>query len=86
MPYLDDVCIKGPKTDYQRELIKPGIQKFVAEHLVNINAVLANIKRASATISGHKSDFCYPSIILVGYRVDKEGRHPSDQKVEKIMT
>jgi hypothetical protein len=85
MPYLDDVCVKGPKTDYQAEQTLPGVRRFIEEHLVNIDRVLADIERAGATISGHKSDFCYPSMIIVGYRVDKHGRHPSEQKVAKII-
>ncbi|KAF7575775.1 Asp-protease-2 domain containing protein [Pyrenophora tritici-repentis] len=86
MPYLDDVCVKGPKTTYNEEEIEPGIRRYVAEHLSNIDQVLADIERAGATISGHKSDFCYASMIVVGYRIDKHGRHPDMKKVEKIRT
>jgi hypothetical protein len=67
MPYLDDVCIKGPKITYKSQEIKRGIRKYVAEHLLNIDAVLADIERAGATVSGHKSDFCYALMIVVGY-------------------
>jgi hypothetical protein len=86
MPYLDDVCIKGPKTDYDSKEIEPGIRQYVFEHLSNIDAVLADIERAGATVSGHKSDFCYGSMIVVGYRVDANGRHPDQKKVTKIKT
>lgn len=86
IPYLDDVCVKGPKSDYNDEVSEmPGVRRFVFEHLVNLDTVLADIERAGATISGHKSEFGYPSMIIVGYRVDKHGRHPSEQKVSKIM-
>ena len=85
MPYLDDICIKGPKTDYYQEEVLPGIRRFIVEHLQNVDRVLADVERAGATISGHKSDFCYARMALVGYQVDKEGRHPSTQKVEKIV-
>jgi hypothetical protein len=76
MPYLDDVCVKGLKTDYGGEEAEPGIRRFVAEHLSDMDKVLADIKRARVIVSGHKSDFCYPSIAVVGYRVDINGRHP----------
>jgi hypothetical protein len=85
MPYLDDVCIKGPKTKYTNKEIEPGIRQFIAEHLSNIDKVLADIERAGATISGHKSDFCYPSMIVVGYRIDQHGRHPDEKKIDKII-
>jgi hypothetical protein len=86
MPYLDDVCVKGPKTDYAGEEIEPGIRRYVAEHFSNIDAVLADIERAGATVSGHKSDFGYPSMVVVGYRIDSKGRHPDKKKVEKITS
>jgi hypothetical protein len=86
MPYLDDVCIKGPKTDYNLEEIEPGIRKYVFEHLLNINKVLADIKQAGATVLGYKSNFCYSSIIIVSYRVDANRRHPDQKKVTKIRT
>jgi hypothetical protein len=37
MPYLNDVCVKGLKTNYSGEEIKPGVQRYVAKHLSNIN-------------------------------------------------
>ena len=58
----------------------------MAKHLSNMDQVLADIERAGATISRHKSDFCYASIIVVGYRINKNGRHPDIKKVEKIRT
>ena len=84
MLYLDNVYVKGLKTIYQEEEIELGIRKYVAEHLLNIDQVLADIERVGATISGHKLDFCYALIIVVGYRIDKNGRHPDIKKVEKI--
>jgi hypothetical protein len=86
MPYLDDVCVKGPKTNYNLEELEPGIRKYVFEHLSNVDKVLADIERAGATVSGHKSDLCYGSMIVVGYRVDANGRHPDQKKVSKIRT
>ena len=51
-----------------------------------MDKVLADVERAGATISGYKSDFCYSSMIIVGYKIDKHGRHPNDQKVAKILS
>ena len=84
MPYLDDVCIKRPKTKHKSKEILLGIRQFVAEHLLNIDKVLADIKRASATISSYKSNFCYPSIIVVSYRINKHSRYLDDKKIKKI--
>jgi hypothetical protein len=84
MPYLNNVCIKGPKTDYNLEEIKPSIQKYVFKHLSNINKVLADIKQAEATVLEYKSNFCYSSIIVVSYRVDANRRYLDQKKVTKI--
>jgi hypothetical protein len=67
MPYLDDVCVKGPKTNYNEQELRPGVRRFVFEHLENLDTVLADIERAGATISGHKSEFGYASMVIVGY-------------------
>ena len=67
MLYLDDVCIKGLKERYGDCEVELGVRQFVAEHLLNINKVLTDIERAGATILGYKSNFCYPSIIVVSY-------------------
>jgi hypothetical protein len=67
MPYLDNVCVKGPKTNYNKQELRPSIRQFVFKHLENLDTVLADIKRAGATISGHKSKFRYASMVIVGY-------------------
>jgi hypothetical protein len=75
MPYLDNVCVKGPKTNYNLEELKLGIWKYVFKHLLNVNKVLADIKQAGATVSRYKSNLCYSSIIVVGYYVDTNRRY-----------
>ncbi len=47
-PYIDDVPIRGPKTRYELpdggyEVIpeNPGIRRFVWEHMVNVNRIVA---------------------------------------------
>ena len=37
MPYLDNVCVKGPKFTYYDKEIEPGIYRYVAKHLLNID-------------------------------------------------
>jgi hypothetical protein len=37
MLYLDNVCVKGLKTEYKGEMVELGIWRFVAEHLSNID-------------------------------------------------
>jgi hypothetical protein len=84
MPYMDDIAVKGPKDAYHGALMEQGVRRFIGEHIVNIDKVLRNLELAGATASGFKSDWCYDSLGIVGYVVDKEGRHPAPKKVSKI--
>ena len=33
MPFLDNIRVKGPYTDYDREEALPGIQRYILEHI-----------------------------------------------------
>jgi len=33
MPFVDDIGVKGPYTDYDGEEALPGIRRFVLEHI-----------------------------------------------------
>jgi hypothetical protein len=37
MLYLDNVCVKGPKTEYKGEMVELGIRRFVTKYLLNID-------------------------------------------------
>ena len=84
-PFLDDIAVKGPKDNYNNEEVETGIRRFVLEHIMWLDAVLADIERAGCSISGIKSQFCMPGLKIVGYVTDSEGRHPDVAKVIKII-
>jgi hypothetical protein len=54
MPFLDNIRVKGPYTDYNSEETLLGIWRFVFEHILNLNRTLDRVKRARACI-GSKS-------------------------------
>jgi hypothetical protein len=41
---------------------------------------------AGATALGFKSEWCWDSMGIVGYTVDKNRRHPAQKKVDKILS
>ena len=91
-PYIDDVGVRGPKTRYELpdgtyETIpeNPGIQRFVWEHLQNVNRVLQRVKYCGGTFSGYKSVVCGPEIVVVGHRCTYEGRKPEHGNFKSIM-
>jgi len=84
MPFIDDIGVKGPYTDYGGALILPGIRRFVFEHIQNLDKTMDRIERAGATI-GPKSQFCYDGMIVVGFVCGSKGRAPEAAKVSKIL-
>ena len=85
VPFLDDIGVKGPRTEYNGQEVAPGVRRFVIEHLQWMDAVLADLERAGATISGEKSQFCLQGIKMVGFICDTNGKHPESVKVIKIL-
>jgi len=87
MPFVDDIGVKGPRTRYNDEEVPelPGVRRFVLEHIQNLDAVLADLERAGATISAEKSMFCMAGLKIVGYVCDANGRHPDSAKILKIL-
>jgi len=75
-PFLDDIAVKGPKTDHGQTEVVPGMRLYVLEHLMNLDQVLLDLKRAGATIAGQKLQLCMNGIEVVGYVCDRDGRHP----------
>jgi hypothetical protein len=84
MPFLDDIRVKGPYTDYNSEETLPGIRRFVFEHILNLDKTLDRVKRAGACI-GSKSQFCHNGINIVGFVCGSKGRSLASSKVIKIL-
>jgi len=84
-PFMDDITVKGPKTDYGGEEICPGMRRYVVEHLINLDKTLVNIELSGCTIAGKKSRFCTATTAVVGYLCGTNGRRPTDAKVLKIV-
>jgi len=83
--YFDDIVVLGPKTTYDNEEVLPGIRRFVFEHLVNLDRTLVSFEVAGARLSGEKSQWCHPGLVIVGYTCDYDGRRPEAAKVAKIV-
>lgn len=91
VPYIDDVPIKGPESDYRRpdgtyETIaaNPGIRRFVWEHFQDVNRITQRMKYAGGTFSGTKSQICRREILVVGHRCTPEGRLPDESRAAVI--
>ena len=54
------------------------------EHLQVLDEVLTWLERHGILGKTSKCEFMVPSIEFLGYRVDGEGRHPTDKKIAAI--
>jgi len=50
MPFLDDIRVKGPYTDYNGEEVLLGIRKYVFKHIQNLDKTLKRIERVGGSI------------------------------------
>ena len=70
---------------YDGEESLPGVRRYILEHIMWLDGVLADLERAGYTVSGAKSYFYKDEIIVVGYRYNKKGRYLEELKVIKIV-
>ena len=67
--YLDDILVTGRTDD---------------EHLSNLDKVLLRLAKAGMRLNVDKCTFMAPEVTYLGYRIDKEGLHAVNEKVEAI--
>ena len=82
-PFVDDIGVQGPYSQYKDKEAIPGVRQSVLEHIRNLDKVLADVERSGATISGEKSQFCMTGIKNVGFICDADGRSPESAKAAK---
>lgn len=90
--FIDDVGIKGGRTRYELEdgsyEMMPGnknVRRFVYEHLCDLDRVLTRIGHSGATAAAHKLAIVREEVVIVGQKVNYQGRLPDDSKVSKII-
>jgi hypothetical protein len=90
VPYIDDVPVKGPKSDYMRadgtyETIEAnnGIRRFVWEHFQGLNHIVQHMKYSGGTFSGYKSLLWACEITVLGHRCTPEGRLPDLPRLKR---
>ena len=54
------------------------------EHLQVLDEVLTRLEKHGILAKWSKCEFMVPSVEFLGYRVDGEGRHPTDEKIAAI--
>lgn len=90
--FIDDLPIKGPKTQYLQEDGTPevlnenkGIRRFIWEHAQDVHRIMHRVKAAGATFASNKAQICLPEVLIVGQRCNAKGREPDKAKISKII-
>jgi RNase H-like domain found in reverse transcriptase/Integrase zinc binding domain len=84
-PFIDDCALKGPKSRYNDEEIRPGVRRFVYEHSLIFREFMWQCWTAGLTISGDKCAIGMPGITIVGYVCDQDGRHTEPKTTQRIQ-
>ena len=67
--FLDDICITG---------------KDDAEHKANVREVLKRLTKEGLKINPKKCEWMLPSVTYLGFCIDREGLHPTAEKVRAV--
>ena len=60
------------------------IRREPHEHLQVLDEVLTRLEKDGILAKRSKCEFMVPSVEFLGYRVDGEGRHPTNEKTTAI--
>ena len=91
--FIDDLPIKGPKSQYldkegKPEVLKenPRIRRFIWEHALDVHRIMHKVACAGATFAAAKAQICLPEVLIIGQKCNAQGRSPDTGKVDKIMS
>lgn len=68
--FQDDICVTGSNKE---------------THLKNLRAVLSRLRKAGLRVNFSKCEFFKNSVSYLGYRIDKNGLHTDERKIEAIV-
>ena len=72
-----------PVVVYIDDLLVTGTDKY--HHLQNLDRVMTRLESAGVTLKRSKCVFLTPSVEYLGHVIDREGLHPSREKVRAIQ-
>jgi hypothetical protein len=85
--FLDDIPIKGPRSDYDGETLEdnPQIRRFIWEYAVILERILFRLEESGLTASGKKLVAFATELDVLGSTVSYYGRKISSDKTNKIV-
>lgn len=84
-PFIDDLPMRGcPYETKDESEIRPGLRRFVVDHINDVDRVLSQLESAGLTLNGEKSFFGIREILLVGFICNEHGKKPDPKKVNAL--
>ena len=74
-PFINNIIFRELKTNYNREEALPRDCRYVLEYIQQLDRVLANVKRARATILEVKYYQSIDRLEIVGYKIAAEEQY-----------
>ena len=68
--FLDDILVTG---------------KTQSEYVANLRLVLKRLDEAGLKLNNEKCQFFNASVVYLGHKIDRDGLHPTDEKVRAIQ-
>lgn len=68
--FLDDILVTGKTRD---------------EHVANLRLVLNRLDQAGLKLNNKKCEFFNEAVVYLGHKIDRNGLHPTDEKVTAIQ-
>ena len=84
MPFIDNIRVKGPYTNYSNKEALPRIRQYIYKHILNLNKTIDQIKHTGVYIRA-KSQFYYNGINIVRFIYRYNRQTPLTLKVIKIF-
>ena len=83
--FLNNIEVKGLRTNYSRAEALLNIQRFILKHIQNFNRVLCDLERAELTVAEVKSQWCMPGIGVINFIYNLKEHHSDNVKILKII-
>ena len=83
--FIDDITVKGPRSEYNHKELAPGIRRFVYEYLMTLDRILMRFITVGITVSGWKFVLATLKLGIIGTTVLKDGWHLSHGLANKVL-
>ena len=83
--FLNDIKMKGSKTNYNRMKALSNVWGFILKHIQNLDKILCDLKKVELTVVEVKSQWCMLEIDVISFMCNLKGCYSDSVKILKIV-